>query len=213
MHDATDPRERLTAATLDVVREAGIAGVSARAVARAGGFSQALIFYHYDSVEDLLVAACHTGARERVDHWAERLRTVRTLSELVDLAEALHADELDHGNVTILAQFIAGAQTHPSLAAATADALQAWIEQIQPMVARLLQDSVLAEFIDPDDVASLVADAFLGIELAATTRDDAALHRRFATLRQLAGVFEALDGLGGITSGMIARRLRRTRTA
>lgn len=209
MPRATDARRRLTAATLEVVRRDGIAGVSARSVARAGGFSQALIFYHFDSVEDLLVAACEHGSEERVAHWRDRLDRVRSLGELVDLAERLHADEQDAGNVTVLAQFLAGAQTHPALRQATRAALDVWVREVRPVVRRLVGDTVVEGIVDPDDLAELVADAFIGIELAGSTRDADDLRRTFATLRRLVTVVESLAGLGGVAGRVVERRLAR----
>ena len=49
-------RARIVEAALQALRDEGIAGISARGIARHGGFNQALIFYHFGSVEGLLVA-------------------------------------------------------------------------------------------------------------------------------------------------------------
>ena len=50
-----ETRQHIMAAALDTLREEGIAGTSARSIARNGDFSQAAIFYHFGSVEQLLV--------------------------------------------------------------------------------------------------------------------------------------------------------------
>lgn len=202
-----DPRRRLTTAALDVVREVGIAGVSARSVARAGGFSQSLIYHHYDSIEALLVDACAHGSEERVTQWRDALGRVDSLAGLVDLAERLHADEDAAGNVAVLAQFLAGSQTHPPLRDATRDALDVWTREIGPVISRLLGDGPVADVVDPTALTDLVADAFVGIELAGATRDDAALRSRFATLRRLVGLVESLASLGPVATSMVRRRL------
>lgn len=204
-----DPRQRLTSAALQVVRETGIASVSARAIARAGGFSQALIYYHFDSVDDLLAAACRAGAAQRAELWAERLATVGTFSELVDLAEQLHAEEAGEGNVAVLAQFIAGAHTHPGLAQVTGEALESWLKEVRPVMRRLLEDSVVEQLLQLDDLTDLVVDAFLGIELASSTRPDSAMTGRFGALRELASIVEAVNDLGKVQASLLSRRLER----
>ena len=42
---------------LATLRDEGFAGATSRAIARRGAFNQALIFYHFGSLENLLVAA------------------------------------------------------------------------------------------------------------------------------------------------------------
>ena len=53
-------RSRIIEAALQTVREEGFAETTARAIARHGGFNQALIFYHFGSVDALLVAVARS---------------------------------------------------------------------------------------------------------------------------------------------------------
>ncbi len=48
-----DTRERLLAGTISALRDKGIAGISARSIAAAAGVNQALVFYHFGTVEEL----------------------------------------------------------------------------------------------------------------------------------------------------------------
>ena len=57
---AEQTRARILDAALQALRDEGIAGISARNIARHGGFNQALIFYHFRSVEGLLVAVARS---------------------------------------------------------------------------------------------------------------------------------------------------------
>ena len=59
---------RIVEAAIETLKTEGFAGASARAIARTGGFNQALVFYHFGSVNELL----HRGARrdERDAHGA-----------------------------------------------------------------------------------------------------------------------------------------------
>ena len=59
----------LVAAAIDALREAGFAGASAREIAGRAGYSQALVFYHFGSVNDLLLAALDEVSARRMDDY------------------------------------------------------------------------------------------------------------------------------------------------
>ena len=61
-----ETRARIVEAAVATLRTAGFAGASARAIAAAGGFNQALIFYHFGSLDDLLLAALDATAAARL---------------------------------------------------------------------------------------------------------------------------------------------------
>jgi len=61
-----DTKQRLVDGVLEVVRQQGITAVSARSVASAAGANQALVFYHFGSVEELVAQACLSATEARV---------------------------------------------------------------------------------------------------------------------------------------------------
>src|ERR1700753_396257 len=97
-----DTKQRLLRGALAAVREHGIAGVSARVIAAAGGVNQALVFYHFGSVDELLAAACAAATGDRVEVWRTELAGVTSLRELLALGRRLHAAERKLGNVSVL---------------------------------------------------------------------------------------------------------------
>ncbi|MEV0152968.1 TetR/AcrR family transcriptional regulator [Micromonospora sp. NPDC050686] len=201
----SDTKQRLLDGTLAAIRQHGIAGVSARTIAAAAGVNQALVFYHFGSVDELLAAACRAGTAERVAHWSDRLAGARSLRELLAVGRALHEEERQLGNVSFLAQLLAGAQTDERLAAPTAGALQLWVDEIEPVLRRLLAGSPFAEIADVPGLARAVAAAFIGLELYDGV-DRAGAQRALAALDQLAVLIEIVDDLGPI-----ARRALRTK--
>ncbi|MGD0455999.1 MAG: TetR family transcriptional regulator, partial [Solirubrobacteraceae bacterium] len=48
---------KIAEAALETLKQRGFAGASAREIAGVGGFNQALIFYHFGSVQKALLAA------------------------------------------------------------------------------------------------------------------------------------------------------------
>src|SRR5262245_60597337 len=128
---AGDTRAKLLDGALETLRTQGIAGASARSIAAAAGVNQALVFYHFGSVDELLAAAVRHGAEERVAVYRERFRSAATLRELLDLGRSMHADERAAGNLAVLAQMLAGGQTDARLAPATASGIGLWVAEVE----------------------------------------------------------------------------------
>ncbi|GGO43732.1 TetR family transcriptional regulator [Streptomyces daqingensis] len=201
-------REKLLDGALRTVVEQGIGKTSARTIAAAAGVNQALVFYHFGSVDELLAAACRFGAEQRVARYRERFASVRTLAELLELGRELHAQERAGGHVAVLAQLLAGAQTHPRLAPATAAGLALWIEEIERVLARVLEGSPVAEFTDAGGLARALASAFVGLELYEGV-DPRGAAGALDALEQLAGLAEVLEDLGPVAQRAVRARLRR----
>jgi AcrR family transcriptional regulator len=207
----TDTRTRLVDGTLEILRTKGIAGVSARTIAAAARVNQALVFYHFGSVDGLLAAACAHGAQARVAVYAERLATVTSLSELVRIGLELHEQERADGNVIVLAQMLAGAQSEPKLAPATAAALNLWITEVETVLDRVLADSLLAPVLDIPGLARSISAAFIGFELYDGV-DHAGAAQAMSAIAQLGGLIELIEDVGPATRRALRTRLRRVAT-
>jgi AcrR family transcriptional regulator len=190
-----DTRERIVAAALVALREGGIAGISARNIARHGGFNQALIFYHFGSVEGLLMAVARTESERRSALYAAALRDVGSLAELVAVARHLHEEEFRSGSVAALTQMLAGASRSEELASGVWDALEPWTALVGETVDRLLADTPYAGLLPAEDLTMAVAALFLGIELLtglAPARPDGPGGSLFTTMESVARLIDAL---------------------
>jgi AcrR family transcriptional regulator len=208
---AEDTRQRLIDGTLDAIRRHGIAGTSARTIATAAGVNQALVFYHFGTVHDLLKAASLAATEARVAAFRNRLAAVTSLRELLAVGRELHAEERTLGNVAVLAQMLAGAQTDPQLAAATAGALRLWFAPIEQALARLLDSSPLAELLDTRGLARAASAAFIGLELFEGVDPDGAAQALDAVER-LAILAEVVDDLGPVARRTLRAKLKRRDT-
>ncbi|MGV9766702.1 TetR/AcrR family transcriptional regulator [Micromonospora tulbaghiae] len=204
----SDTKQRLLDGAIAAIREHGIAGVSARTIAAAAGVNQALVFYHFGTVDDLLSAACHAATTERVAHWSARLASAGSLRELLAVGRALHEEERELGNVTVLAQMLAGAQADQRMATPTAGALQLWVDEIEMVLRRLLAGSPFAEFADVPGLARAVSAAFVGLELYDGV-DRAGADQAMAALDQLALLLEIVDDLGPIARRALQAKVNR----
>ncbi|MEU7840327.1 TetR/AcrR family transcriptional regulator [Micromonospora sp. NPDC049114] len=204
----SDTKQRLLDGAIAAIREHGIAGVSARTIAAAAGVNQALVFYHYGTVDDLLAAACRDSTAKRVEHWSARLASAGSLRELLAVGRALHEEERQLGNVTFLAQMLAAAQADQRMAAPTAGALQLWVDEIEAVLRRLLAGSPFAEVADVPGLARAVSAAFIGLELYDGV-DRAGADQAMAALDQLALLLEVVDDLGPIARRALQAKVNR----
>ncbi|GGR96887.1 TetR/AcrR family transcriptional regulator [Streptomyces rubiginosohelvolus] len=204
-----DTRTKLMEGALRTLAEHGIAKTSARSVAASAGVNQALVFYHFGSVDELLAAACRYGAEQRVARHRDRLAGVTTLAELLRCGRELHEEERAGGHVAFLAQVLAGAQTQPRLAPATTAGLDLWTAEIEKVLVRIVADSPLGEFTDPAGLARAVTGAFVGLEMYEGVDPEGA-ERAFEALEQLAALAGVLDELGPVARRAVRHRLRRT---
>jgi AcrR family transcriptional regulator len=194
----SDTKQRLLDGTLAAVGEHGIKGVSARTIAAAAGVNQALVFYHFGSVDDLLSAACRMHTAARVAVYSAEFAQVGSLRQLLDVGRRLQVQERELGNVSILAQLLAAAQGDPKLGPPVSEGLQLWIDEIESVLRRLLTGSPFAEVADLAGLAKAVSAAFVGIELFAGV-DPAGSEHAMAALEQLAVLVEVVDDLGPIS--------------
>lgn len=201
-------RSRLLAGALTCLLDQGIAKTSARTIAAAAGVNQALIFYHFGSVDALLAAACQEAAERRVARYRERLAEVTSLGGLLAVGREIHAEEHADGNVAVLAQLLAGAQTNPQLGPATAAGLRLWIEEIERVLERVIAGTPLDGLVDAPGLARAVAASFIGLELYDGVDADGSA-QAFAALDQLAALAALVDDRNPVVRRAVTAALRR----
>src|SRR5436309_6870521 len=106
---ADTTRQALIDGAITALQEDGFVGASARSIAARAGCNQGLVFYHFGSVGNLLLAALDEVSRRRLDEYERAVDGVTSLGELVTVAAAIFREDLDKGYVTVLGEMIAGA--------------------------------------------------------------------------------------------------------
>jgi AcrR family transcriptional regulator len=207
---AKTTRADLLDAALRTIGERGFAGASARTIATEAGQNQALVFYHFGTVNDLIAAACRESTEQRVAVFRDRFDQASTFAELLAVGREVHVTEHAEGNVAVLAQLLAGARGNDVVGTAVADALNLWVVEVEKTLARVLADSPLLPLVDLGGLARSISAGFIGIELLDGVDPDGAT-RALASLEQLAVLTETLlselDNLGPVTSRLVKRRL------
>jgi AcrR family transcriptional regulator len=169
-----DTRAVLIAAAIDTLRESGFAAASARRIAAKAGCNQALIFYHFGSVPDLLVAALEDVSARRMAAYRELLDRTGTLGELIDGAREVFEADLDAGHVTVLVEMISGAQSTPELGERVSACLAPWRSFAEAAVRDVLASSPFGSLVPPGEVAHGVVAGILGLEMLANLDGDRA---------------------------------------
>ncbi len=122
----SDTRAKLLEAAARTVSADGLAATSARTIAARAQVNQALVFYHFGTVGELVEAASRQRVADSVEHYRERFGAVSTLAELLAVGRELHERERAAGNVALMAQLMSGGQHDPVLARAARHALDSW---------------------------------------------------------------------------------------
>src|SRR5919199_967659 len=113
---AQETRGRLVEAALAALREEGFAGATSRAIARRAGLNQALIFYHYGSLDG----------------------DAATLDELLPVMVELYAEDRESGHMRVVAPLVAGSLNRPELGRGILRLMEPWLELGEETLARVL---------------------------------------------------------------------------
>lgn len=161
----TTTKDRIVAAALQTLTAEGFAGTSARAIARTGGFNQALIFYHFGTLTDLLLAALDRTSTERMARYRSMVAEAHSISDLVGIASRIYQEDLEAGHITVLSEMIAGSLSRPDLGPEVISAMEPWIDFAEEMVRKVLDGTPFASLFPPPTVAFAVVALYLGVDL------------------------------------------------
>lgn len=152
-------RERIVEASLGLIAERGLGGVTMTAVAEAAGVSRQTVYNHFEDVDTIVGEAIAAHQAESLGALAAMLSTVGSpsgrIEHLVRHAAALAA----HGH---------GAPgTHYGLSPGVQEVLDGHTTEIRSLIARILQDGMeRGEFrsdLDPPADALLVQQMLNGV--------------------------------------------------
>jgi AcrR family transcriptional regulator len=190
-------RRRLVDAAVETLKQDGYGGASARAIAERAGANQGLIFYHFGSVANLLLAALDAVSAERLEQYGEAVGRAGTLGQLVDVATEIFQTDLDAGHITVLAEMIAGASSTPGLGAEVAERVRTWRGFARSAIQSSLDGTPLGSVVPAEDVAHAVVALYLGLEmLSHLDGDRGPALTLFALAQQLAGLVETVGNPG-----------------
>jgi AcrR family transcriptional regulator len=189
----TGTKLQIAEAALETLKAKGFAGASARVIARTGGFNQALIFYHFGSVHNALLAALDLISDRRLSEYAPAIASARTASELGHLARRIYEEDLERGYITALGEMVSGGITDATLGAQVSARIEPWIAMVQSKLEQLLGGSALQGLGSSADLAFGIVALYFGVDmLSHLQRDRARAESLLDLAARLAALIEAV---------------------
>jgi AcrR family transcriptional regulator len=186
-------RAALLASATSVLAEHGYAGATARRIAAHASTNQALIFYHFGSVDGLLLAALDEVSDRRMATVGETVERATTIGALLEAAEQVIAEDTRGDDVAVLVAMLDAGRGNPELGRAVAERLAPWQALTERALGRALGGHPLGAFVPVPLVARVVMATVLGLELLEVTTDPAApqLKELLGRARALVGPFDS----------------------
>jgi AcrR family transcriptional regulator len=186
-------------ATLETLKNEGFTGATSRAIARAGGFNQALIFYHFGTLDGLLLAALDQTSEERLERYRQAIADAETVDMLLAAVAKLYAEDRERGHMTVVAQMVAGSAARPELKPALVERMEPWIALCEDAIGKGFGWLGLPELVPRRELAYAFVTFYLGVNLMTQldeerTRTDALFARLEAIAPLLASSRIAVDG-------------------
>jgi AcrR family transcriptional regulator len=186
----------MVAATIEALRDVGFSGASAREIARRAGCNQGLVFYHFGSVTNLLLAALDEVSSLRMARYRAAVDEAHNLDELVETAESVFQEDLDAGYISVLTEMIAGASSTDGLGVEVATRVAPWREFAADSVRDTLAGTPFSQLLEPEELAHAIVALYLGLEMLANLDGDRApAMALFERARQIARLLSALGGV------------------
>lgn len=184
-------KQRIVEAAFQTLKEEGFAGTSARAIARRGGFNQALIFYHFGTLNDLVLATLDKTSAERMSRYRDSIGMAVSVDEKIETATRLYREDLESGHITVISELIAGSLARPDLGPEVVARMEPWIEFAEGVITEVLTDSPFDGLVNARTLAFAVVALYLGVDLLSHLDND---NSRAENLFQMAGAIGAYLG-------------------
>jgi AcrR family transcriptional regulator len=186
-------KQRIIEAALETLKAEGYAGTSARAIARRGDFNQALIFYHFKSVNGLLLAALDQTSELRMARYLEAVEQADTLEDLLDVAMRIYREDLEAGHMTVVSELVAGSMAHPELKAEIIQRMEPWIDFAEGAIRKALGGSPFERALPTRRLAFALVAFYCGINMLSNLSEDRTeTEELFQAARQMAPFMSAV---------------------
>jgi AcrR family transcriptional regulator len=177
-------KDRIVDAAFSTLKEEGFAGTSARAIARRGGFNQALIFYHFGTLNDLLLATLDKTSADRMSRYRDSIGKAKSVDDKIQTATRLYREDLVSGHITVISEMVAGSLARPDLGPEVVARMEPWIAFTEGVISDLVTGSIFESAVNPRTLAFAVVALYLGVDLLSHLDQDKS---RAEALFQLAG--------------------------
>ena len=187
--DPTHTRDALVRAALATLKEEGFAGTTARAIAGRAGVNQALVFYHFGGVDQVLLAALDASSEDRLTRYRAAMDGDATTHEKIAAARRLYREDVEGGHVTVIAELLAASLARPEMRGELLERMTPWLDLVREVLADVTAESPLAGLVPLDDVAAALVALYFGLNL---------LSRLDPANAQADALFDLMDRVAGM---------------
>jgi AcrR family transcriptional regulator len=185
-------KDQIVDAALEALKEDGFAGATSRAIARRGGFNQALVFYYFGSLDNLLLAALDATSEARLARYREVIGDGKPLAELLRVVPEVYREDRESGHMTVVAQLVAGSFSKPELGPQVLARIEPWLAFAEETIRAAVAGTPLEPLVPVEELASAVITFYLGVNLLTGLDEGRRTDALFARLGDLAPLAEAL---------------------
>jgi AcrR family transcriptional regulator len=192
---SADTPVRILEATLAALGDKGYAATTARVIAARGGFPVGLIFYHFGTLDDLLLAVLDHTSAARLPRWAGMLADVRDVATLMERMQLLYSEDVHSGHAIAVKELVANGAFSQRLGAELAARMEPWFALAESVAARVLTRSPVLTVLSARDLAVTAVALYLGLEtVARLSGETTSAEHLFAAGRQFAPLLGASRG-------------------
>ncbi|GAA4255839.1 hypothetical protein GCM10022255_066230 [Dactylosporangium darangshiense] len=165
MNRKAEARDRILRAAIDTLARQGFAAATARAIAVTGGFAPGVIYYHFDDLDDLFLAAMRYTSDQRMERYVERTATTGDPPSMLQALRELYAEDVATGHIAAVQELVVGAGTSARLAEGVRAEIARWEEYAETLLRRLTAGTPLEDLIPARAAATAVMAFYLGLEM------------------------------------------------
>lgn len=188
---------RFVEAAIRLLKTHGARGMTARAVAAEAGHNQALIYYHFGGLEQLMVAALEEVSRLRLGRYEPLLAGPSDPTQLIATVRHMFLDDVSEGWVKVLVEVMVSGISSPYLSAEVARLLEPWISVAESAIDRF--PVIKLTGLDPRHAALICVALFVGLDVLSQLDSDPLAITE--TIEGSASAVDAMAQLLGVFGG------------
>jgi AcrR family transcriptional regulator len=158
-------RSRVVDAAFEALRTRGYRGATTRAIGEIGGFRPGLIFYYFDSLDDLLVAALADSSRERLERYSDAVEEADSPAALLAVLRRIYGDDVASGHIRAVSEMVGASVGNEALRAPVLELMQPWVELAERGVGRAIAGTPLEGVVPIREAALAAVTFYLGANL------------------------------------------------
>ena len=195
-------RDQIVEAAIATLIEVGFSRASTRAIAATGGFNQALIHYHFGSLNALWLAVVDHTSAVRMERYRAAVEDADSLEEMVEVAVTIYREDLESGQMTVVSELIAGSLSEPDLGPGIVERMQPWIAFVEEVILKLVRGTPVEMMIPTREAASALVAFYMGVNLLTRLEPDRSnVDALFETARRFAPLLSPMLSTGPAAPG------------